>query len=88
MASDPGKRGIKLLIYITCAAERLQSMLQGLRTARLITHLYLECAFIGGNYLSKPSIMRLIWLELAVKFPTRASSSNSLRLVPCSIILR
>ena len=49
MASDPGKRGRKLLISVSRATKRLKSMLQGLRIACMIVHFCLESEFRGGG---------------------------------------
>ena len=55
MASDPWKRGRKLLISLSCAAKLLKSMSQGLRIVRIIARFCLESIFIGkSNQVNPP----------------------------------
>ena len=84
MASNPRKRGRKLLLSVSHAAKHLNSMLQYLHITRLIMHFYLENAYGGIKYSSKPYVVYLRWLE--VQFPASASFSNSLRVVLCIIV--
>ena len=86
VASNPSNKGMKLLIYVSRAAKILKIMSQGLCIARLIAHFLLLSEFRGVKYSIIPSVMCLRWL--AVEFPSSASSSNSPRLVPCSIVSR
>ena len=79
-----GKRGRKLLIYVSRSTKRLNSVSQDLHISRLIASLYLESAFRGGKYSSKPYVMCLRWL--AVKLSASDIFSNSLRLVRLSIV--